>query len=111
MGTKGSKGTPAVDAVAAEAVDRLAPLGAVRSRKMFGGAGVFEGETMFALVTSAGELHFRVDDASRGDYEAAGAPQFHRMPYFRVPDEVRADDAELLRWGETALAAARAAKR
>jgi DNA transformation protein len=48
-----------------EVMARLAPLGAVTGRPMFGGYGIWEDGDMFALVDSGSTLHFKVDDATR----------------------------------------------
>ena len=111
MASKGSKQTTAAVVAAEDAVARFAPLGALRFKPMFGGCGIFEGETMFALTTPDGDLYLRVDDGNRAAYEAAGSPRHGRMPYFRVPEDVLTDDAATHRWAEAALTAARNAKR
>ena len=49
----------------------LAPLGTVRARKMFGGVGIYYNDVFFAILYR-GRLYFKVDDANRPAYEAAG---------------------------------------
>ncbi len=99
-------------------VERLARLGAVAIRPMFGGAGVFCGDIMFGLVDND-VLYFRVDDGNRGEFLAAGSEPFTyarggkqriAMSYYRAPDHLLDDDAQLLAWAERALAAALRAK-
>ena len=111
MGDKGAKLTSEAEATAELAVDELTPLGAIRSKKMFGGFGVFAGDTMFGIVDSQGALYFRADDETRARYEAAGTEKHSRMPYFGVPDEVVASTEQMLDWGREALDAARRAKK
>ena len=59
MGKKGDRMTTASTAVAESIVERLGPLGAVTGKKMFGGYGVFEAGTMFAIVDSRGQFFDR----------------------------------------------------
>lgn len=98
----------------AEFLERLAAIGAVRARPMFGGHGLYLGGVFFGLVAE-GELYFRVDDATVGDYERAGSAPFQPFPdkpsmrtYWSVPERVQRDGDELRAWAERALAAARA---
>jgi DNA transformation protein len=111
MGERGAKASAAGAAATAALVEALQPLGAVRSRAMFGGHGLFEDGVMFALVDSGGDAFLRADEALRPDFEAAGSTRHARMPYWSVPADVLEDDAQLLDWGGRALTAARAAKR
>ncbi len=92
----------------------LAPLGPVSIRRMFGGAGVFYDEVMFALI--AGEtLYLKVDDETRPDFEAAGQGPFTYQrsegpralqSYYRLPDELLDETDELLVWARRAVDAA-----
>lgn len=111
MGDKGAKLTSEAEATAEIAVEELASLGAIRSKKMFGGFGVFDGETMFAIVDPKGALFFRADDETRPRYEAAGSEKHSRVPYFGVPEEVIASMEDLIAWGSEALDVARRAKK
>lgn len=86
---------------------RLTPLGAVSSRSMFGGYGLFHEGTMFALISGAG-LFFKVDDSNRSIYEQAGSKQYKAMPYYQAPAEVLADAGKLLDWAKASVAAAHA---
>ncbi len=81
---------------------------------MFGGVGLFMGDTMFGLI-AGDELFFKVDDANRGDYEAAGEAPFsyatkhgtHTLhSYWHCPPDLL-DQADTLRaWARNAMAAA-----
>lgn len=98
-------------------LDALSGLSGVRSRAMFGGHGLYLGDTFFGLISGAA-LYFRVDDATRPDYAARGSRPFTysrdgketTMAYFEVPADVLEDHRELALWAERAAAAARAAK-
>jgi DNA transformation protein and related proteins len=92
-----------------EVIARLRPLEA-RSRAMFGGHGLYLGESFFAVI-AGDRLFFRVTDETRPDYERHGSGPFEYDPgkflksYFDVPAAVWEDDVVLREW------AARAADR
>ena len=92
MGQKGSKlpnnATTAVEAFASQ----IAPLGDITRKKMFGGYGVFESGKMISLVNSDGGVDLKVGDENRGRFEALGAKPHGRMPYYRIPEAVMADE-------------------
>lgn len=111
MGQRGAKQSAQAATVAEELVDTLQPLGAVRSKRMFGGFGVFADDVMFALVDSSGEGFLRVDDDTQTRFEKADAQPHGRMPYWSIPRSVRADEQRLIAWARDALEVARAAKR
>jgi DNA transformation protein len=93
-------------------LDQLARVPQLRSKRMFGGIGIYSGDAFFAIL-AADELFFKVDDSNRSAYQAAGSEPFRpvanrpvTMSYWRVPLEVLEDAGELATW---ALAAIRAA--
>ena len=108
MGIKGDKRTVAGVRFCEDLVPRLAPLGAIMSKKMFGGDGLFHEGKMFGLVSSDAELFFKVDDSNRAPFQKARAPQHGKMPYFRVPKNVLGDDSRLLKWARSAVEVAHA---
>ncbi|HET7608352.1 MAG TPA: TfoX/Sxy family protein, partial [Gammaproteobacteria bacterium] len=59
-------------------LDQLAGVRELRSKRMFGGLGLYAGERFFGIV-AADELFFKVDDANRGAYEAAGSDAFRPL--------------------------------
>ena len=89
----------------------------VRARRMFGGVGIYSGESFFALIADD-TLYFKVDDSNRPDFEAHQMGPFRPygaeaevMQYYQVPDDLL-EDAEALRpWAEKALAVAVRAKK
>lgn len=92
----------------------LKPLHPINTRKMFGGVGIFSGESgnMFALISSRDVLYFKVDDTNRADYESLKMEQFQKMPYFKVPETVLSDDDVLHEWvKKSADVAARSKKK
>lgn len=93
-------------------LDQLARVPQLRSKRMFGGIGLYSGDAFFGIL-AADELFFKVDDSNRSAYQAAGMEPFRpvanrrvSMSYWRVPLEVLEDTGELAAW---ALAAIRAA--
>ncbi len=86
-------------------------LGTVTYKAMFGAFAVYAQGVIFACVDK-GDLLFKADAASRGPYEARGISAWQpnpkspgTMPYFRVPEDVEADDAKLTAWAKDAVAA------
>ena len=65
---------------------------------MFGGYGVFEAGTMFAIVDSRGQFFLKVNESNRKDFDDSGASRHGRMPYFSFPEEVQENDRQLRAW-------------
>ncbi len=107
MGDKAARSAGLVGSRADEVVGLLAPLGEVRWKAMFGGAGIVVEDRMVALLDSAGQLHLKVGQANRQRDEEAGAVKHARMPYYRVPEPVLGDDALLLEWARESADLAR----
>lgn len=92
----------------------LAPLGAVRVRRMFGGHGFYVDELFVALI-AFDRLFLKVDAQTRPAFEAAGSVAFvyeGRGRAFTVgswwsaPADAMESPAEMLHWGRLALGAA-----
>jgi len=109
--------------IANELAERLAPLGGVVVRSMFGGQGLFLEGRMFALVAQS-TPYFKVDDETREDFVQAGAEPFtygkpkpgkgkSQLGYYEVPASVLENDGKLVEWGTRAVRVAEraAAKR
>ncbi len=95
-------------------LEQLGGLADVAWRRMFGGVGLYAGGAFFAVMDDD-QLYFKVDDATRPTYEAAGSKAFAPIPggkpmtgYYEVPSGVLDDRDELLRWAQRAVAVARA---
>ena len=110
MGAKGQKRTGAAKEAATHTAERLAPLGDIAPKGMFGGYGLFHDGVMFGLVNSAGAVHLRVDGETRPRLEEAGGEAHGKMPYVSVPDSILADDAAFHACASDAIATAHAAK-
>lgn len=98
-------------------LDQLRGLGELRSRKMFGGVGLYADDQFFALIAN-GVLYFKVDDSNRADYEARGSGPFRpkgedggAMGYYEVPAEILEKPREAVRWAARSVALARQAPR
>jgi DNA transformation protein and related proteins len=98
-------------------LEQLAGLRGVVSRRMFGGAGLYQDELFFALV-SADTLYFKVSDDNRADYEARGMNRFRpykdrpqvSLTYYEVPADVLEDPQQLVAWARRSLQAAATSK-
>lgn len=97
-----------------ELLDRLAPLGHVAGRAMFGGHGLYVDGAMAGILV-AETLYLKVDDGNRPAYEAAGMQPFVysakgrpvAMSFWEVPAEVLEEPERLRAWVAEARAAAR----
>ena len=93
------------------AMDKLSPVGYIKSRAMFGGYGIFHEGRMFALI-SEDILYFKVDESNREMYEQAGSQVFpHGISYWEVPSDVLEDNDRLYEWANISIAIAREAAR
>jgi len=100
---------PVSDEYLTYVIDQLEYLGPVRSRRMFGGAGLYFEGLFFAIVADD-VLYFKVDDSNRGDYEAAGMGPFKPFPdksevmqYYEVPIDVLENRNTLRDWADKAV--------
>jgi DNA transformation protein and related proteins len=89
---------------------RLAALGEITYRPMFGGLGLNRGETIFGICFG-GRLYLKVDERSKGDYLAKGMGPFrpderHTLrSYYGVPPIVLDDPEALPSWAREAIRA------
>jgi DNA transformation protein len=90
----------------------LAFMPGLRIKRMFGGAGVWSDDLIFALVIGD-ELYLKADEETRPAFEAEGcgpwlyerAGVVRDMGYSRTPDIVWDDPDEARRWAAMAVAA------
>jgi DNA transformation protein len=101
-------------------VDLLAPLGRVRTKRMFSGVGLYVDEVFIALI-AFDRLYLKVDAETRPRFEAAGCQPFVydaagksvSLGYFSAPEDAMESPPLMQNWARLALAAAlraRAAK-
>lgn len=88
------------------AVDLFGDLGALTTRKMFGGMCLYHDGTVFALQASDGRLYLKTKDpeaveAVLGDR----TDQFHNMPYYAIPEDILDDPDAACAAARTALKA------
>lgn len=112
---------PAVpDEFASHCLELLAPLGAARAKRMFGGYGLYIDDLFIALIAFE-RLYLKVDAQTRAAFEAAGCQPFVydgkgksvTMSYFTAPEQAIDSAHEMLPWARLAFEAAlraRAAK-
>ena len=89
----------------------------VKSRSMFGGFGIFAGETMFALVVN-NKLHLRANADNEQDYKKAGLkPYIYKKrgfpvvtKHYAIPDEWWNDNAKIIEQATRSLDAAKVDK-
>jgi DNA transformation protein len=97
-------------------IEQFRELGAVTTRKMFGGSGVYFDGKFFALLDND-ELYLKVDDTNRPQFEQAGAHAFEPWPghvmngYWSVPADVLEDPAALASWAQGSLSIATTRKK
>ncbi len=104
----------------AHCTELLAPAGAVRTCRMFGGHGFYVDELFIALIAFE-RLYLKADALTRPAFEAAGCTPFVydgaaksvTLGYFSAPEEAMESPPLMQPWARLALAAAlraRAAK-
>lgn len=90
----------------------LKQLRPIRTRRMFGGVGIWDAELdLFFAIVAGDRLYFKVDDSNRADYLDADMPKFGNMNYYQVPDLVLDKPEQLSAWIERAVTVAACAKK
>lgn len=107
----------ALDQDIARAKELFSDVGAISSRKMFGGAAIYADGRIFALVLS-GQLMIKADivrapnlvealeaeGAERWRYEKSGGAAPVAMPYWTLPDSAYDDPEIAADWARRSLA-------
>lgn len=97
--------------------DLLAPAGAVRVRRMFGGHGFYVDE-LFVAILATGQLYLKTDEATRSRFADAGCTPFSygaegrtvSLSYWTVPADAMESPALMQPWLRLALQAALSAR-
>ena len=108
------------DELARHCVELLAPLGAARARRMFGGHGIYVDDLFIAIVAND-RVFLKTDAQTRPAFEAAGCEPFVydkrgsavALGYWSAPAEAVESPAQMRPWARLAIEAAlraRAAK-
>jgi DNA transformation protein len=101
-------------------LELLAPLGAVRARRMFGGHGLYV-DDLFVAIVAFERLYLKADAATQPTFAEAGCAPFAyeaqgkavSLNYWTVPADAMESPALMQPWARQAIAAAlraRAAK-
>lgn len=94
-------------------LELLAPAGAVRARRMFGGDGLYVDDHFVALIAT-GRLYLKADESTRAQFAAAGCEPFEysakdksvTLNYWSAPAEAMESPALMQPWARLALQAA-----
>ena len=97
----------------AHCLELLGAVGAARSRRMFGGHGLYVDDLFIGLIASD-RLYLKADAQTRPSFEAAGCTPFVydgagksvTMAYFSAPEEAMESPPQMQPWARLALAAA-----
>lgn len=97
----------------AHCLELLAPLGAPRARRMFGGHGLYLDELFIAIVQDE-TLYLKVDALNQPQFAAAGSVPFRYsvrgelrdLSFWRTPDDAMESPALMAPWARLALEAA-----
>lgn len=97
-------------------IEQLAHVAKITSRKMFGGIGLYAGESFFALMDDD-RVYFKVDDSNRADFENRNMKPFKpfadkpmTMQYYELPSDILDDVDELRVWVKKSVDVAKRAK-
>ena len=87
--------------------------GAINTRKMFGGHGIYHDGLMFALVADD-SLYLKADETSKQEFVNKQLPPFEydkkdktvTLSYYLAPEEIYEDPDEAVYWAKLAFQAA-----
>jgi len=88
-------------------LDQLKGLESISCRRMFGGYGLYAGNSFFGIIHD-GRLYFKTNDLTRSEYIDKGMEPFRPSDkmtlknYYEVPSEIMEDPDELLEWANEA---------
>jgi DNA transformation protein len=99
--------------------DKLGHISNLRSKKMFGGYGIYKNGVFFAIIAES-QLYFKTGEANIEDYKSMDSEPFvyergdHKkvtMSYWLVPEEILEDEEEIEDWVNKAIAVSKAKRR
>lgn len=106
--------TPSFRSFVEEQLEQIAP--PIRTRRMFGGVGIYTGDLFFALIDDD-VLYLKVDDETRPAYEERGLKPFRpfgpdgaELSYREAPADLLEDADALGPWVEDAVEVAKRAR-
>lgn len=80
----------------AELLHQMASLGAISSRPMFGGLGIFVDGEMFAKISPSNIIAFKADERSRVKFLELGMKKSGKMLYYEATADQLEDPEALL---------------
>jgi DNA transformation protein len=92
-------------------LERLTPLGHMHARAMFGGYGIYSGDTIFAIIVQD-VLYLKTDDVTREHFIARGLRPFTYakqnktvavMKYYEAPSEIFEENEAMQSWVKPAI--------
>jgi DNA transformation protein len=94
-------------------LEQIEELGALRSRRMFSGVGLYSGELFFGLIHDD-TLFFKSDSTNSAEYIARNMPRFMPFPdrpkavmaYYQVPADIIEEAESLVAWARKSVAVA-----
>jgi DNA transformation protein len=98
--------------------DVLGGIPGVTSLSMFGGWGIYKNGAIFAIIAD-GELYFKVDEKTRGEYETRGSHPFVysmkekkevTMSYWTLPEAIMENPEEVVEWVDAAVRVSKSVK-
>jgi DNA transformation protein len=104
----------AQEALLEHTLELLSSVGRPRSRRMFGGQGLYVDDLFIALI-AFDRLYLKADDQTRAKFEAAGSQPFKYakhdgetvvMSYWTAPEEAMDSPGAMAPWARLAIAAA-----
>jgi len=98
-------------------LEQLAGLEGVRTRRMFGGVGLYCGELFFGLIDDD-TLFFKTNESNQAEYVTRNMPRFMPpsdrplgpMGYHQVPADIIEDAEALVTWARKSVAVALASQ-
>ena len=101
---------PVSDEFLSFVTEQFSELGSIRTRRMFGGVGIYFGDKFFALLDND-TLYLKVNAENEPAFKQANMRAFepwpgHVMAYWTVPGDVLEDKTALAKWSQGALKAA-----
>jgi DNA transformation protein and related proteins len=94
-------------------LEQLAGIAGLRSRRMFGGVGLYSGDLFFGLIDDD-TLFFKTDSSNSAEYVARNMPRFMPFPerpeavmaYYQVPADIIEDIEAIQGWARKSVAVA-----
>jgi len=97
------------DSYLAFALEQLANVPGIVTKRMFGGIGIYSDGTFFAVIDND-TLFFKVDELLAKRYRDKGMPPFAPIPgakpmmgYYQVPPDVLEDERTLGKWAKDSI--------